>query len=187
MSVLLIKAVWQLKIMLSLSRKYRPLKKSAREKSPNFRSTDLPNHLESWNKILGRWWTPQGEDMSQKLRCLTPYNSRNRETFPRTLWTRVHPKINESKAKSGVWGVKIIHKEAQGTHPWSPQRNPERNTLKSTNREMNKDLKKRLRKSPKTENCRDTIKPRGTTLNHLYIPKRFIQGLAFRPIILPSH
>jgi hypothetical protein len=22
-------------------------------------------------------------------------------------------------ANLGVWGVKIIHKEAQGTHPWS--------------------------------------------------------------------
>jgi hypothetical protein len=101
--------------------------------------------------------------------------------------SQIHPKVNESKAKSGIWGVKIVHKEAQGTHPWSPQRNPERNTLKLMNRAMNEDPKKRLRKSPKRENWRDTIKPWGTTPNHLHIPKRFIQGLACRPIILPTH
>jgi hypothetical protein len=42
-------------------------------------------------------------------------------------------------------------------------------------------------KITKRENGRDTIKPWGTTPNHLYISKRFIQGLACRPIILPSH
>jgi hypothetical protein len=100
-------------------------KKAAREFAPNFQSIDLPNHLEyleSWDKILGRWRTPQGEVMPQKLRPQTPYNSRNRKFSPRALWPRVHPKVIESKAKSGVWRVKIIHKEAQGTHPWSPQR-----------------------------------------------------------------
>jgi hypothetical protein len=96
------------------------VQKTAREIAPNFRSKDLPNHLESWDEFLWRWWTPQGEVMPQKLRPQTPYNSRNRKSLPRTQWPRVHPKVNESKAKSGVLGVKIIHKDAQGTHPWSP-------------------------------------------------------------------
>jgi hypothetical protein len=46
--------------------------------------------------------------------------------------------------------------------------------------------KKRLRKSPKRETGKNSNKPWGTTPNHLYIPLRFIQGLACRPIILPS-
>jgi hypothetical protein len=46
--------------------------------------------------------------------------------------------------------------------------------------------KKRLRKTPKKTNGRDTIKPWGTTPNHLYIPWRFIRGLACHPIIHPS-
>jgi hypothetical protein len=50
-SVLPIKTLWQLKNTLSVlpgyDRKYSPPKKSARETAPNFRSTDLPNHLES--------------------------------------------------------------------------------------------------------------------------------------------
>jgi hypothetical protein len=47
--------------------------------------------------------------------------------------------------------------------------------------------KKRLRKLPKRTNGNNTSKPWGTTPNHLYITKRFIQGQACRPIILPSH
>jgi hypothetical protein len=34
---------------------------------------------------------------------------------------------------------------------------------------------------------RDTTRLWGTTPNHLYILWRFIQGIACRPIILPSH
>jgi hypothetical protein len=75
----------------------------------------------------------------------------NRKSLPRTLWPRVHPKVNESKATSGVWGVKIIHKEAQGTHPWSPQRNPEGNTLKSTNRATNEKTQEKAPKITKKE------------------------------------
>jgi hypothetical protein len=36
-------------------------------------------------------------------------------------------------------------------------------------------------------NGKNTSKPWGTTLKHLYITQRFIQGLACRPIIHPSH
>jgi hypothetical protein len=87
--------------------------------------------------------------MPQTFQPLTPYNPQNHESLQRTLWTRVHLEINESKAKSDDWGVKIIHKEAKGTHPWSPQRNLERNTLKLTNRVTNKNPKNRLHKSLK--------------------------------------
>jgi hypothetical protein len=73
--------------------------KTARETTPNFRSMDLPNHLEFWEEILERWWTPH---MPQKFWPIAPYNSRYRESWPRTLWTRVHLNINESKAKSRV-------------------------------------------------------------------------------------
>jgi hypothetical protein len=43
----------------------------------------------------------------------------------------LHPKTIASRKFPSVRGVKIIHKEAQGTHPWSPQRNPEKNPPKS--------------------------------------------------------
>jgi hypothetical protein len=46
---------------------------------------------------------------------------------------RVSTDTHESKAKSDFWEVKIIHKEAQGTHSWSPQRNLEVNAPKFMN------------------------------------------------------
>jgi hypothetical protein len=131
---------------------------------------DLQNHLESWEEILGRWWTPQGEDMPQKFQSQTPYNSQNSETLPRTLWPRVHPKVNKSKAKSGIWGVKIIHRGAQVTQPWSPHSNPERNTLKSTNRATNENSKKRLQKSQTKRNGRSNKNTWGIMPNLLYTP-----------------
>jgi hypothetical protein len=50
-----------------------------------------------------------------------------------------------------------------------------------------KSTKRVLRKSPPKTNGNNTTKPWGTTPNHIYIPKRFIQGLACRLIIQPSH
>jgi hypothetical protein len=47
--------------------------------------------------------------------------------------------------------------------------------------------KKRLRKSSKRKNGRNTNKPWGTTLNHLYKPWKVHTRTSFRPIILPSH
>jgi hypothetical protein len=147
---------------------------------------DLPNRLESWDEILGRWWAPQREDMPQKFHPLAPYNSGNRKSWPRTLWTRVHPKINELKAKSGVWEVKIIHQEAQGTHPWSPQRNLERNALESMNRATNENTTKRLRKSPKTEIVGATRTLEESHQTCYTDHERFIQGLACLLNIHPS-
>jgi hypothetical protein len=47
--------------------------------------------------------------------------------------------------------------------------------------------KKRLWKSPKRKKGRNTIKPWGTTPNHLYIPWMVHTRSIFHPIILPSH
>jgi hypothetical protein len=40
---------------------------TARELASNFRSMDLPNHLEFRDETLWRWYTPQGEDMPLKI------------------------------------------------------------------------------------------------------------------------
>jgi hypothetical protein len=65
----------------------------------------------------------------------------------------------------------------------SPTKSPRE---RSRNR-FKKIAKKGLRKSPKRTNGDNTSKPWGTTSNHLYITKWFIQGLACRLIIHPSH
>jgi hypothetical protein len=97
--------------------------KTAREIAPNFHQWISQTAWSLEMKLWGNDEHPKVKIFPQKLRPLAPYNSRNHESWPRTLWTRVHPKINESKAKSNVWGVKIIHKEAEGTLSWSPKRN----------------------------------------------------------------
>jgi hypothetical protein len=63
---------------------------------------------------------------------------------------------------------------------------PTKSQRKRIRNHTKKIAKKRLRKSPKGTNGNNTSKPWGTTLNNLYIPKRFIQGIVCRPIILPS-
>jgi hypothetical protein len=65
-----------------------------------------------------------------------------------------------------------------------PSTNAQENSLEISPR---KNAKKGLRKSPKRMNRNNTSKPRGTAPNHLYITKRFIPGLAYCPIIHPSH
>jgi hypothetical protein len=64
---------------------------------------------------------------------------------------------------------------------------PNKSSRKQSRNLSKKNAKKRLRKSPKRTNRNNTSKPWATTPNHLYITKRFIQGLACRPIIQPSH
>jgi hypothetical protein len=71
------------------------------------------------------------------------------------------------------------HKGFMHTSPTKSQRE------RSQNRHQ-KIAKKELRKSPKWENGIGAIKPWGTTPNHLYIPWRFIQGLACLSTIHPS-
>jgi hypothetical protein len=80
-------------------------------------------------------------------------------------------------------GAESKGKEPRRVHAYLPhqiQRERPQNRSK-------KIVKKGLRKSPKRTNRKDTSKPWGTTSNHLYIPMRFIQGLACLLIILPSH
>jgi hypothetical protein len=84
---------------------------------------------------------------------------------------------------SRIWEGNQREKNHEGfmhTSPTKSQRERPRNCSK-------KITKKRLWKSPKRTNGNNTSKPWGTTPNYLYIPKRFIQGLACRPIILSSH
>jgi hypothetical protein len=71
------------------------------------------------------------------------------------------------------------HKGFMHTFPTkSPRERPQIHHMKIA--------KKRLWKSPNKKNGTDTLKPWGTTPNHLYIQWRFIQGLACLTNIHPS-
>jgi hypothetical protein len=92
---------------------------SLNSQPPSNLNSELPNYLEPWDETMGKWWAPQGEDMLQKSRPLTPYNSRNHGSHRGTPRARVR--------KAQIHGdsrrlSKIIHKEAKCTHPWPPSK-----------------------------------------------------------------
>jgi hypothetical protein len=98
--------------------------------------------------------------------------------MPLTLERR-HP---QNRAHSQIWERNQREKNHEGfmhTSATKSQRERSQNHHKKIG-------KKGLQKSPQRGNGRHTIKPWGTTPNHLFIPWRFIQGLACLPIIHPS-
>jgi hypothetical protein len=81
-----------------------------------------------------------------------------------------------------------LEEESKGKEPrraqaYIPHKIPKRKASKS----LQENHQEKAPKITKRTNENNTSKPWGTTPNHLYIPKRFIQGLVCRPIILPSH
>jgi hypothetical protein len=78
--------------------------------------------------------------------------------------------------------------ESKGKEPWRaqayiPHQIPKRKASKS----LQENHQEKALKSPKRTNGNNTSKPWGTKPTDLYIARRFIQVLACRPIILPSH
>jgi hypothetical protein len=82
----------------------------------------------------------------------------------------------------GVLMAKSPAKEAHGRHMWHPTRIPQEINLKTPPRKS----QERAQKIAKEKNGRDNTRLWGTTPNHLYIPWRFIQGLACHLVIHPS-
>jgi hypothetical protein len=117
----------------------------------------------SW-AVIAKLWSTKTRWIKRNRRI-----SAKNTTNPRTMKT---PKLIPF---THGFGRGIMH-----TSPTKYQRERSQNLHK-------KFAKKRLWKSPKRRNEKDTSKPSGTTPNHLYTPKRYKQGLACRPIILPSH
>jgi hypothetical protein len=71
-------------------------------------------------------------------------------------------------------------------HEGFPQISPIKSPRARSRKQPKKITKRGIQKSPPRTTGNNTSKPSGTTPNHLYMPQRFIQGLACRPIIQPS-
>jgi hypothetical protein len=121
--------------------------------------------------------------MPQQLRSQTPYNSRNRETRAFTSRTRRTQKPPKLKPFQRVCWSNITKKRGIRSSYVTSNKNPSKKRPKL----LHGNSKKRLRKSPKRKNGKNTNKPWGTTLNHLYIPWKVHTRSSFRPIILSSH
>jgi hypothetical protein len=148
--------------------------------NPNF---DLPNRSMDLNKTLGIIGTPHEESIAMILSTKTCQIKRNRRnpaknsSNPRTLKT---PK--SSPLDHGFRRGITAQRTTKGSHKFPPT-NPQE---QGPDKQPKRITKRGLRKSPPRTTGNNTSKPRGTTPNHLYMPQRFIQGLACRPIIQPS-
>jgi hypothetical protein len=132
------------------------------EVNPLNPSPDLPNDLSSWDEIWGRCEASLGDAMPKKLRPQTYKIAENRSRTELYQKARVPPETLKSKAKSRVWGVKIKHKDAQGSYPWSPQRNSNPDTSESEEQATHENPTKIARK--KTEK---SLEPQeGNRRNH---------------------
>jgi hypothetical protein len=82
-----------------------------------------------------------------------------------------------------IWVGNQKKKNHEGFTWISPIKSPRTRSRKH----IEKTTKRGLRKSLPRTTGNSTTKPWWTTSNHLYIPRRFKQGLACRLIIQPSH
>jgi hypothetical protein len=139
------------------------------------------------HNTLGIEGIPHGESIAKFMSTKTcqitrnPRKLANKSSNPRT------PKTPKSSPLTHGFGrgIKGFHTEKnhEGFTHTTPTKSPRARSRKCTK----ESTKRGLRKSLPTTNRDNTTKPWGTTPNHQYIPKRFIQGLACCPIIQPSH
>jgi hypothetical protein len=153
-----------------------------RVNSPN-PTPDLPNHSTVLYKTLRIVGTPQGHSIAKIWCTKTCQNERNRRNPTKNASNPRAKKTPKSTPLLTDLGVESKGKELRRVQAYIPHQIPKIKASKS----FNKIVKKGLRKSPKRTNGKDTSKPLETMPNHLYIPKRFIQGLTCHLIILLSH
>jgi hypothetical protein len=137
---------------------------------------DLPNRSMDLHKTLGIVGTPHGESIAKLLSTKTCQIKRNRRNPAKNSSNPRTPKTPKSSPLTHRFGRGIKGKRTtKGSHihpPPNPQEQGPENTPRNPPREG-------------YENHHQ--EQTGTTQPSLEEPKRFIQGLACRLIIQPSH
>jgi hypothetical protein len=151
-----------------------------RESTPPNPTPDLPIRSTDLNKTLGIVGTPRGHSIAKLWSTKTHWIKRNRRNPAKNSSNPRTPKTPKSSPFAHGFERRIQGKRTTMGSCIHPPPNPKEKGLEIALRKT-----PRLRKSPKRTNGNNTSKPWGTTMNHLYITKRFIQ--ACRPIIHPSH
>jgi hypothetical protein len=111
----------------------------------------------------------------------------NQDELKKSLQERLYPRAKKTPKSSPFaqgFGRGLKEKRTMKGSSIHPPPNPKEKGLEIA---LRKSPRKGSENHQKGRNVKDTSKPCGTTPNHLYIPKRFIQGLACRPIILHSY
>jgi hypothetical protein len=152
-----------------------PRVNSSKSKSPS------PDSLHRFAQKFGVSRSTSWESHNYDLVHQNSLNQEESKDFPpRTLLSRNLGKSQNRAPLLTDLGGESQGKEPRRAHAYISYIKSQRERCQSHQKKI---AKKRLRKSLKIENGWDTIKRWGTTLNHLYIKRRFIQGLACLPII----
>jgi hypothetical protein len=151
--------------------------------SPPNPSLDLPNRSTGLNKTLGTIGTPHEESIAKFNPTKTCSNKRNQRNPAKNSSNPRTPKTPKSSPLTHGFGRGITaQRTTKGSHKFPPSNPQEQGPQNAP--------KKPQGRAPKitTKNNREQHnKALRTTPNHLYMPQRFIQGLACRPNIQPSH
>jgi hypothetical protein len=155
---------------------------NTRGSTPRNPSLDLPNHSTDLNKTLGIVGTPHEESIAKINPTKTCPNNRNWANTAKNTSKPRTPKTPKSSPLTHGFGRGITaQRTTKGSHKFPPS-NP-KSKVPKTHWENHKE---RAPKTTTKNNREQLIQTLRNHPNHLYIPQRFIQGLACRPIIQPS-
>jgi hypothetical protein len=149
---------------------------STRGSTPPNPNLDLPNRSTDLNKTLGIIGTPHQESIVRFNPTKTCPKRRNRRNPAKNTSNPRTRKTPKSRPFTRGFGSGITdQRTTKGSHKFPPsnpqEQGPENNPKKSPLRTIGN----------------NTTRPWETTPNHLYMPQRFIEGLACRLIIQSSH
>jgi hypothetical protein len=129
--------------------------------------------------ILG---VPHGHHIATIWSTKTRWIKRNRRISTKTATFLKPKKSSKLSTFTHGFGRGITRKGTMKGSCIHPQSNPKKKGLKSITRNSPRNVYENHQK----ENGGNNTRSWGTTSNHLYIPWKFIQGLACHPIIHPS-
>jgi hypothetical protein len=113
-----------------------------------------PTHYPSWPSPRSHWSATRPRNHHTTFR---PENAAKHQTLSPLIWEGNHSPKN---------------------HEGFPQISPIKSPRARSRKHPKKPTKRGLWKSPPRTTANNTTRPWGTTPNHLYMPQRFIQGLA---------
>jgi hypothetical protein len=157
---------------------------STRGSTPPNPNLDLSNRSTDLNKTLGMIGTPHEESIAIILSTKTCQIKRNRRNPTKNSSNPRAPKNPKIEPlNSRIWEGNHWPKNHEGFPQISPHQIPKSKVPKTPQ----ENHQERTPKITTKNNQEQHNKALRNHANHLYILRRFIQGLACRPIIQPSH
>jgi hypothetical protein len=157
---------------------------STRGSTPPNPTPDLPNRSTDLHRTLGIVGTPHEESIAKFLSTKTCQIKRNRRNSAKNSSNPRAPKTPKSSPLTHGFGRGIKGKRTmKGSHIFPPSNPQEQGPENTPRKPLREGFENHHQEQPGTTQ-QSLEEPHR---NHLYIPRRFIQGLACPSIIQPSH